>query len=141
MMNDHTDGHVDNIARFVGETKVVCQSAFGDDDPNKNVFEDIFQTLKQSKNAKGELLEVIQIPSPGKFLNEDGDIIPASHMNFLIGNKVVVVPTYGTESGSKAVDILQTIFPNHNVIGLSSNFILSGGGSFHCITQQEPIAS
>ncbi len=141
MLNDHTDGHVDNIARFVGGNKVVCQSAFGDDDPNKAVFEDIANTLRASKNAKGELLDVIQIPSPGKFLNEDVDIIPASHMNFLIGNKVVVVPTYGTESGSKAVDILQTIFPNHNVIGLSSNFILSGGGSFHCITQQEPIAS
>jgi agmatine deiminase len=141
MLNDHTDGHVDNIARFVGENKVVCQSAFGDDDPNKEIFETIANTLRASKNAKGESLEVIQILSPGKFLNEDGDIIPASHMNFLIGNKVVVVPTYGSESSSKAVEILQTIFPNHQVIGLASNFILSGGGSFHCITQQEPIAS
>lgn len=135
MMNDHTDGHIDNIARFVGENHVVCQSAFGEDDPNAAVFEKIAADLK----AFG--FEVTQIPSPGKFTNEDGYVVPASHMNFIIANDVVVVPTYGTDSSDAAVQALAELFPTRKVIGASSEAVLTGGGSFHCITQQEPLLS
>ena len=139
MMNDHTDGHVDNIARFIAPDTIVCQRAADDIDPNKQVFEDIASILKTAKNAEGKPYKLIQIPSPGLITNEEGDIIPASHMNFLIGNKVVVVPTYGTDTADEAVAEIAKLFPQHKVVGLASNHILSGGGSFHCLTQQQPL--
>ena len=132
MMNDHTDGHIDNIARFVAPNHVVCQSAFGDDDPNRATFENIYNTLCSYG------LEVTQIPSPGLYRGADGEISPASHMNFIIANDVVVVPVYGTASEPLAIAELQKIFPTRKVVGVSSRAVLTGGGSFHCITQQQP---
>lgn len=132
LLNDHTDGHVDNLARFIGKDTVVCQHAAGVDDPNAALYERIAAELVMMG------LQVCTIPSPGKVTSEDGDIVPASHMNFVIGNEAVVVPTYGTESASEALRTLQQLFPDRQVIGLPSNALLSGGGSFHCITQQEP---
>lgn len=132
LQNDHTDGHVDNLARFAGSNVVVCQTAFGDDDPNKQLFERSEQTLR----AEGFI--VYTIPSPGNVRDELGTIIPASHMNFVIANKVVVVPTYNNRSAAEAIDRLADLFSGRRVIGLPSIALLSGGGSFHCITQQEP---
>ena len=88
-------------------------------------------------DAHGRKLDVVRIPSPGIVLDEDGDAVAASHMNFLIGNSVVVVPTYSA-SAQAAVDALKPLFPGRKIIGLPSRAILTGGGSFHCITQQEP---
>ena len=88
-------------------------------------------------DAKGETLKVIRIPSPGWIDGEDGPI-PASHMNFLIANKAVIVPLYARQPGEFAVEVLKQVFPDRAVIGLPSTAILTGGGSFHCITQQEP---
>jgi agmatine deiminase len=135
--NDHTDGHIDNLARFVAPGRVICQAPYGDDDPNADVLDEIALTLAAMKDARGRKLEVVSIASPGLIVDEDGDAVPASHMNFLIGNSTIVVPVY-SGSGADAVNALRALFPNHRVIGLSSNAILTGGGSFHCITQQEP---
>jgi len=137
LANDHTDGHIDNLARFVAPGRVVCQAPFGRDDPNHDVLEEIALALAAMRDAKGRKLEVIRIPSPGLVLDEDGDAIPASHMNFLIGNTTVVAPIYSS-SGDDAVNALAELFPGRKVVGLSSHAILTGGGSFHCITQQEP---
>ncbi len=137
LANDHTDGHIDNLARFIGPGRVVCQSPGGRDDPNADVLEEIALALAGMRDAQGRKLDVVRVPSPGIVEDEDGDAIPASHMNFLIGNKVVVVPTYSA-SGADAVNALAPLFPGRRVIGLSSIAILAGGGSFHCITQQEP---
>jgi agmatine deiminase len=137
LLNDHTDGHIDNLARFVAPGKVVCQSPANRDDPNHDVLEEIALTLGAMRDAKGRKLDVIRIPSVGAVEDEDGDAVPASHMNFLIGNSTVVVPIY-SGSGDDAVNALGALFPGRKVIGLSSNAILTGGGSFHCITQQEP---
>lgn len=132
MLNDHTDGHIDNIARFVAPGVVACQEAFGEDDPNAAVFDKIAADLASFG------LKVVRIPSPGRYTNEEGNVVPASHMNFIIGNNVVVVPTYGTDSADAAVAAIQALFPTRKVVGVPSNAVLSGGGSFHCITQQEP---
>jgi len=137
LANDHTDGHIDNLARFVAPGRVVCQEAYGDDDPNADVLDEIALSLAAMKDAQGRKLEVIRIPSPGLVVDEDEDAVPASHMNFLIGNSTVVVPIY-SDSGDDAVNALAPLFPGRKIIGLSSHAILTGGGSFHCITQQEP---
>lgn len=137
LANDHTDGHIDNLARFVAPGKVVCQEPAGRDDPNFDVLEEIALELAAMRDARGRKLEVIRIPSPGVVEDDDGDPMPASHMNFIIGNTTVVVPIY-SGSGDDAVNALAPLFPGRKVVGQSSNAILTGGGSFHCITQQEP---
>lgn len=138
LLNDHTDGHVDNIARFIAPGVVACQAPADKDDPNAERLNEIADFLKLQRDARGRLLQVVRIPSPGRVENEDGEVVPASHMNFLIGNATVVVPTYGTATARAAVDALKPFFPGRNVVGLPSTHILSGGGSFHCITQQQP---
>jgi agmatine deiminase len=138
LVNDHTDGHIDNLARFVAPGRVVCQAPFGPDDPNADVLEEIALALAGMTDAHGRKFDVVRIPSPGIVLDEDGDAVAASHMNFLIGNTTVVVPTYSA-SAQAAVDALKPLFPGRKIIGLPSRAILTGGGSFHCITQQEPV--
>ena len=137
LANDHTDGHIDNLARFIAPGRVVCQAPFGPDDPNADVLEEIALALGGMTDAHGRKLDVVRIPSPGIVLDEDGDAVAASHMNFLIGNTTVVTPVYSA-SGKAAIDALKPLFPGRKVVGLPSRAILTGGGSFHCITQQEP---
>ncbi|MGH6952367.1 MAG: agmatine deiminase family protein [Vitreimonas sp.] len=137
LANDHTDGHIDNLARFVAPGRVVCQAPASRDDPNHDVLEEIALSLAAMRDAQGRKLEVVRIPSPGVVEDEDGEIVPASHLNFIIGNSTLVVPIY-SGSGDDALDALDSLFPERKVVGLASQAILSGGGSFHCITQQEP---
>lgn len=136
--NDHTDGHIDNLARFVGPGVVACPIAFGDDDPNAAVYDEAARMLAAMTDAAGRPIRVVRIPSPGRIEDEDGEVVPASHMNFLIANQAVVVPTYAEASGRAAVGALRDIFPGREVVALPSSAILTGGGSFHCISQQEP---
>jgi agmatine deiminase len=139
---DHTDGHIDNIARFVAPGKVVCQSPAGADDPNADTLDAIATRLEGAVDAKGRTLDVVRIPSPGRVVNAHGEIAPASHMNFVIANGVVVVPVYGTVTEEAALAGLQAVFPDRKVIGLPAFGILgagiAGGGAFHCITREEP---
>jgi agmatine deiminase len=142
LLNDHTDGHIDTVARFIAPGRVVCQSPTGADDPNAAVLAEIARRLAAATDASGRKLEVIRIPSPGLVLNELGEAAPASHVNFVIANGVVVVPVFGTPSAARAVEILQDAFPDRKVVGLPSRGLLgsgiAGGGSFHCITREEP---
>jgi agmatine deiminase len=142
LRNDHTDGHIDNIARFVGPGRVICQAPAGDDDPNAATLDAIARTLEAAVDANGRKLEVARIPGVGLYHDALGDVAPASYMNFVISNGLVVVPVYGTSTEEAALTGLQAVFPDHKVIGLPSRGVLgcglAGGGSFHCITQQEP---
>lgn len=137
LRNDHTDGHVDNLARFIAPATVTIPVAWGRGDPNAEAYDDAAKRLASMTDANGEKLKVIRIPSPGWIDGDDGPI-PASHMNFLIANKAVIVPIYAEQPGKFAVEVLKQVFPDREVIGLPSIAILTGGGSFHCITQQEP---
>ena len=132
LLNDHTDGHIDNLARFIAPGRVAIPN-LGKDDPNEAVFRDAARRLRATK------LDVVTLPSPGRIAGEDGDIIPASYMNFYIGNAVVVVPQYGVAMDRPAVDVVQALFPDRVAIGLRADHILTGGGSFHCISQQVPL--
>jgi len=138
LLNDHTDGHIDNLARFVAPGVVACPMAFGTDDPNAEVYAETARALAGMTDSRGSPLQVVRIPSPGRILDDEGQPIPASHMNFLIANEAVIVPVYAQASGAFAVEVIQGLFPEREVIGLPSTAILTGGGSFHCISQQEP---
>jgi agmatine deiminase len=138
LINDHTDGHIDTIARYVAPGKVLCMRATTADDPNREIMEKIEADLRQMTDAKGRKLEVGTVPSPGAVLNEEGDLMPASYLNFYIGNTTVVVPTYGSPMDDQAVAEIAKWFPGRRTVGRSAKAILSGGGAFHCISQQEP---
>ncbi|NBW10673.1 MAG: agmatine deiminase family protein [Caulobacteraceae bacterium] len=139
LLNDHTDGHVDNLARFVAPGVVACPIAFGLNDPNAEAYDACAATLAASTDAEGTPLTVLRIPSPGMIVDADERPVPASHMNFLIANGAVIVPTYGNAMAARlACEALSTVFPDREIIPLPSKTILTGGGSFHCISQQEP---
>jgi agmatine deiminase len=130
LMNDHTDGHVDNLARFVGAGRIAIPVP-AQSDPNEAVYRDA------AGRARRFGLEVVPLPSPGLVLRGE-EIIPASYMNFYIGNASVVVPQYGAANDAAAVAAVQALFPDRVAIGLRADHILTGGGSFHCISQQVP---
>lgn len=140
LANDHTDGHVDNLARFVAPGLVACPVAWGRNDPNAKAYDDAARRLAAAADAAGRPLQVVRIPSPGWIDSVTGEKgpAPASHMNFLIANKAVIVPVYAEQPGELARQALQHLFPDRAVIALPSSALLTGGGSFHCITQQEP---
>jgi agmatine deiminase len=137
LLNDHTDGHVDTLARFVAPGVVMCMQPQVDD-PNAPALNQIAADLATFSDAQGRPLQVVGVPSPGKVLDQTGEIMPASYMNFYIGNRTVVVPTYGSEFDSAAVAKIAEFFPTRRTVGLSAKQILFGGGSFHCITQHQP---
>lgn len=138
IVNDHTDGHIDTIVRFTAPGRVVAMEPRTNDDPHADAMHAILDDLREATDAKGRPLDIVHLPSPGRILDHEGEILPASYCNFYVANRCVVVPTYGSPRDDEAVSILAREFPRHRVIGLSSKVLITGGGSFHCMTQQEP---
>jgi agmatine deiminase len=131
LINDHTDGHVDNLARFVGPNRLAVPVAAAADDPNVAIYADA------AARARAFGVEVVSLPSPGR-VERDDEIIPASYMNFYIGNAAVVVPLYGAANDGAAIEAIGALFPGRKAVGFRADHILTGGGSFHCISQQLP---
>jgi agmatine deiminase len=139
LINDHTDGHIDTLVRFCGPGEVLCMTADSSQDPNKDILAKIQRELDGMTDAKGRRLKVHLVPSPGLVVSDDDQIMPASYVNFYIGNSTVLVPTYGSPNDERAVKAIAALFPNRKTLGLSAKALLSGGGAFHCITQQVPL--
>ena len=130
---DHTDGHVDNLARFIAPGVLAIPEARGSDDPNAAVYDD----ARARALACG--LQVRAVPSPGR-MGEGEFVEPASFMNFAICNDIVVVPTYGSAHDHEAVAAIGDMFVGRAAIGLRADAVLTGGGSFHCCSQHVPRA-
>lgn len=131
LINDHTDGHVDNLARFVGPNRLALPRATGADDPNAAIYAD----AKARAEAFG--VEVTEIPSPGLVTRGDW-VEPASYANFAITSHLVVVPTFGSPHDADGVAAVAALFPDRATIGLPGDAVLAGGGGFHCASQQMP---
>lgn len=138
LLNDHTDGHIDTIVRFIQPGVVMCMEKSGSDDPNATLYDRLVRELSRSEDAKGRKLEVVRVPSPGLVKDDVNRVMPASYVNYFIGNGLVAVPTYGTRYDDQAVAAIAALFPTRKTIGIPAWSILTGGGAFHCITQQVP---
>jgi agmatine deiminase len=138
LLGDHTDGHIDNIARFVAPGVVVHMRASGDDDPNRDALAQIEAELRAARDARGRPLELHALPSPGRVLGADGAVMAASYCNFYLGNAVVVMPSFDSPMDEPARRALARAFPRHRVLMSSARAFLEGGGTFHCMTRQIP---
>jgi agmatine deiminase len=137
IVGDDTDGHIDDLTRFVNETTVVTVVEEHKHDENYSVLQNIVKSLNTFRLENGKQLNVVELPMPSGVVHE-GMRLPASYANFYIGNKYVIVPTFRDKNDDRALDILQSCFRDRKVVGLDSVDIIWGLGSFHCLSQQEP---
>lgn len=134
---DDTDGHVDDVARFVSAKQVVCVCEDREDDVNYKPTQALYRQLSESTDQDGAPLEVIKLPMPDPVYCDDLRL-PASYANFLITNHKVLVPTYGCRQDEEALKILQGLFPKRKVVGIRANDVVYGLGAFHCLSMQVP---
>ena len=137
IVGDDTDGHVDDLTRFVSPNTVVTVIEEDPSDANHSLLQDNLCRLRSMKDETGRPLRVVELPMPG-LVEYEGQRLPASYANFYIANGIVLVPTYRHANDARALDILQREFPDRRVIGVDSMELIWGLGSFHCISQQEP---
>jgi agmatine deiminase len=137
IVGDDTDGHIDDLARFVNPTTIVSVVEEDTADANYEILRANRERLRHFKDPQGNPFRVVELPMPG-LLEHDGQRLPASYANFYIANEIVVVPIFRQENDDVALDILQREFPDRRVVGIDSTELIWGLGSFHCISQQEP---
>jgi agmatine deiminase len=133
---DDTDGHVDDLARFVNPTTVVCAYEESNDE-NADTLRKNYEILCQSTDQDGKKLNIVKLPMPGK-VEYNKKRLPASYTNFYIGNKTVLVPTFESENDKSALAILQELFSKRKVVGVNCVDLICGFGAIHCISQQQP---
>jgi agmatine deiminase len=134
---DDTDGHIDDVTRFVNENTVVTAIETNEFDENYQPLQDNLEELKKMRLINGKQLTIIEIPMPTPQYWE-GRRLPASYANFYIANAAVIVPTFRCIQDEIALEILSKIFPDRIVVGIDSVDVVWGLGSFHCLSQQEP---
>lgn len=138
IVGDDTDGHIDDLTRFVNEDTVVTVVEDDRNDENYTLLKENLEMLHTMRLENGKQLNVIELPMPKAVIYDD-QRLPASYANFYIANKYVVVPTYrDSVNDDKALDILQGCFKDRKVVGIDSTDIIWGLGTFHCLSQQEP---
>ena len=138
IVGDDTDGHIDDTVRFVNEDTVIAVVEEKKDDANYELLQKNLTQLKKMRLLNGKQLNIIELPMPDEVIYED-QRLPASYANFYIANQSVIVPTYRCDKDERALQIIQGCFPNRNVVGIDSTDLIWGLGSFHCLSQQEPL--
>ena len=133
---DDTDGHIDDIARFVNPTTILCAVEENEDDANYAALMENYEILRSSTDQDGTPLTVIPLPMPGAVGGEDR--LPASYANFYIGNTVVLVPVFGHPNDEVALARIRQVFPGREVVGIDCTTMVAGSGAIHCISQQQP---
>ena len=140
MQGDDTDGHIDNLARFVNPTTMVCVVEEDENDPNYSCLKKNFDRLKTATDQDEKPLEIIALPMPGH-IGSPSERLPASYANFYIANKSVLVPVYNQPNDKQALAILEPLFPKREIIPIPSTTLIWGLGGVHCLTQQQPANS
>ncbi|MDZ7705830.1 MAG: agmatine deiminase family protein [Trueperaceae bacterium] len=138
LIDDHTDGHIDTIVRFTDPHTLVCAVSEDPDNPNHDALRRNLDALRALRDPDGNAYTVIELPLPEKQPTLNDKYLPLTYANFYIGNGFVVVPTYQDKNDERALDILRPLFPDRSVIGLPASNLITGGGAFHCVTQQQP---
>ena len=137
---DDTDGHIDDLTRFVGPAAVVTVVEENEEDANYEPLRENLARLHEMENESGTPLEIHQLPMPGKIVRQ-GQRLPASYANFYIANSVVLLPVFGDTCDAWASSVLQTVFPTRKVVAIDCRELIWGLGAFHCLTQQQPCVS
>jgi Peptidylarginine deiminase and related enzymes len=136
---DDTDGHIDDIARFADPTTIVCAVEEDEGDENYRPLQENLHILREARSVAGERFRILPVPMPHR--SEDGlGRLPASYLNFYIGNTVVLVPQFGDPCDLRALEILKQAFPDRSIRGIDCRRLVEGMGTLHCITQQQPRA-
>ncbi len=138
IVGDDTDGHIDDTTRFVNEDTVLTVVEHDKTDDNYHPLKQNLEDLSKMTLLNGKQLNIKELPMP-KPVYDSGIRLPASYANFLITNGAVIVPTYSCDKDDIALDIIQGCFPDRKIIGIDATEIIWGLGSFHCLSQQEPI--
>ncbi|SFI28213.1 agmatine deiminase family protein [Halpernia frigidisoli] len=138
IIGDDTDGHIDDTIRFVNENTVLTVVEDNKDDENFEILQTNLRQLQEMRLLDGTPLNIIELPMPDPVI-WDGQRLPASYANFYISNKHVIVPTYRCDKDELALEIIQKCFPERKAVGIDSTEIIWGLGSFHCLSQQEPL--
>jgi agmatine deiminase len=136
---DDTDGHIDDIARFVNPSTILCAYEEDSSDENHAILKKNFEDLQKAKDQDGNLFEVKKLPMPGPVRSPQGRL-PASYSNFYIGNGAVLLPVFGHQNDAKAISLLEESFPGRKVVPINCEPLVWGLGAIHCVTQQQPRA-
>jgi agmatine deiminase len=135
---DDTDGHIDNLARFVGENCIVAVTSEDPADPDHRVLARNLARLVAFRDERRPDLEIVPLPVPDPIVHE-GRRLPASYANFYIANELVLVPAFGAAADSQAQAILADCFPDRRIVPIDCRALIVGLGALHCLTQQIPV--
>ena len=136
---DHTDGHIDTLTRFTDNTTIVTSVCPDRDDPNHATLAANLDVLRAIVTQAGAQFRIVELPIPSDRVTFEGERLPLTYANFYVTNGAVLVPTYDLPEDSRALDILRPLFPGREVVGLPARALITGGGAFHCVTQQQPV--
>ena len=142
LAGDDTDGHIDTLARFAPDNKILYVECDNSNDTHYDELNAMKCQLEKFTSADGEKYNLIGLPMPSPIYDENGERLPATYANFLIANDIVLVPTYGQqENDNKALSIIGNVFKSHKVIGIDCTALIRQHGSLHCVTMQFPKGS